>query len=182
VGLKEVLDVLDASDSVKAAFVLEDEFYNEVVEEERSVTDCAFGMPFINRALEEVCKREIAVCLFTSDNFGYVTEHIMIMEDIHGNIVGHDVPKCMMNDYKDNPEIVWLSDDFAMYPNADLFKVNMVMLPNKAKFVGEKEGVRDPVLLYPATTTDMLLKQHFGVPLEERIWTAILAFDMIEGK
>jgi len=179
VGLKEVLDVLDTIDPVKAAFVLEGEFYHEVMEEERSVTDCAFGMPFVNRALEEVCKRKVSVCLFTGDNFEDVTEHIMIMEDIRGNIVGHDVPKCMMDDYKDNPEIVWLCDDFAMYPNADLFKVNMVMLPNNAKFVGEKEGVKDAIMLYPATTTDMLLKRHFGVPLNEKIWTAILAFNIM---
>jgi len=179
VGLKEVLDLLDTNDSVKAAFVLEGEFYRKVIAEERSVTECAFGMPFVNRALEEVCKRTASVCLFTGDNFEYVTEHIMIMEDMHGNMVGHDVPKCMINDFKDNPDIVWLSEDFAMYPDADLWKASMVMLPNKARFVGENEGVRDAIMLYPATTTDILLKKHFGLPVNERIWTAILAFNII---
>ena len=178
-GLKEVLDVLGSIDSVKAAHVLEGEFCDQVMKAEGSVNECAFGMPFVNRALEEVCKRTVSLCLFTSGNFEDVTEHIMILEDARGNIVGHDVPKCMADDYKDNEEIVWLSDDFALYPNADLFKVNMIMLPNKAKFIGENEGIRDPVMLYPATTTDILLKEHFGVPLNERICTAILAFDIL---
>ena len=178
-GLKEVLDVLGSVNAVRSAFVLEGEFYERVMKAEGSVTECAFGMPFINRALEEVCKRSVSLCLFTSGNFEDVTEHIMILEDAHGKIVGHDVPKCMAGDYKDNEEIIWLSEDFALYPNADMWKVNMVMLPNKAKFVGEKEGVRDPVMLYPATTTDILLKEHFGVPLNERICTAILAFDIL---
>jgi len=179
VGLKEVLDVLGSIDFVKAAHVLEGEFYDRVMKEEGSVKECAFGMPFVNRALEEVCKRTVSLCLFTSGNFEDVTEHIMILEDAHGNIVGHDVPKCMADDFKDNEDIIWLSEDFALYTSANLFKANMVMLPNNAKFIGENEGVKDPVMLYPATTTDILLKEHFGVSVNERIWTAILAFDIL---
>jgi hypothetical protein len=179
VGLKEVLDLLDTNGSVKAAFVLEGEFYRKVIAEERSVTECAFGMPFVNRALDEVLKRNVAVCLFASGNLENIEEHIMIMEDKHGNIVGHDVPKCMVDDYKDNPDIVWLSEDFAIYPDRmDLWEAAMVLLPNKVSSIGKNEGVEDAIMLYPATTTDMLLKEHFMIP-DNKVSTAILAFNII---
>ena len=179
-GLKEVLERLDADVSVKAAFPLEGDFYEAVIAEEGGVTDSFSGMPFVNRALKEVLKRTNAVCMFCHGPFETETDHIILMEDSCGNIVGHDVPECMMHRYKDDPEIFWLSDDFAVYPNrAGMHDVVMVMMPKKVTSIGEKEGIRDAVLLYPATTTDIMLKLHFGIPLDSRTATAILAFDVI---
>ncbi|MCL1811609.1 MAG: hypothetical protein FWG41_05275 [Methanomassiliicoccaceae archaeon] len=180
-GLEEVLAKLSSVEAIKAAFLLEGEFYDEVVAEEDSVTESFTGMPLVNKALEEVLKRKAAVCIFCTSAFEAPTDHIMVMEDVCGNRVGHDVPACMADDFKDDPSIFWLCDDFAMYPDkADMLDVMMVMLPQKANSIGESEGVKDAVLLYPATTTDILLREHFGIsPNEPGIASAIIAFNII---
>jgi hypothetical protein len=180
-GLKEVFDKLGSNKAVKAAMPLEGEFYDEVVAEERSITECSMGMPFINRALEEVMRRKTAVCIFCDGSFEAPSDHVMIMEDGHGNRVGHDVPARLLDKYKDDPEIFWLCDDFAMYPQkAETREIMMVMLPHKVTSLGEYDGIKDPVMLYPATTTDILLKKHFGIPLNDpHIASAILAFDVL---
>ncbi|MDR0509064.1 MAG: hypothetical protein LBG63_04510 [Candidatus Methanoplasma sp.] len=179
-GLEEIIAKLCCEESVKAAFLLEGEFYSEVIDEESSVVESSMGMPLINRALEEVIKRETAVCIFCSSTFEVPTDHVMLMEDKCGNVVGHDVPPCMINDFKDNPEIFWLSDDFAIYPDRTKNDIMFVLLPHKVRSIGEKEGARDPILLYPATTTDIMLRKHFRMSLDDpRIATAILAFNAI---
>ncbi|MCL1904825.1 MAG: hypothetical protein FWG19_01710 [Methanomassiliicoccaceae archaeon] len=180
-GLKEVLERLDSDGSVKAAFLLEGEPYDRFVAEEGGVTGSFSGMPFVNRAFKEVIKRKIAVCIFARGPFEPDSDHILIMEDSNGNVVGHDVPECMMDRYKNDPEIFWLSDDFAVYPDrAGMHDVVMVMLPKKVTSIGEKEGIKDPIMLYPATTTDMILKRHFNMlSCEPGLATAILAFDVI---
>jgi len=177
-GLEEVLSKLRSEKNVMAAFHLEGEFYREVVEEEDSITECSMGMPLINRALEAVMKRDTAVCIFVKNSFETPDDHVMIMEDLCGNIVGHDVPVCKMHEFKDDPRIFWLCDDFAIYPDrSEMHDIVMVMLPLKAKSVGEKEGAKDPVILYPATTTDIMLRTHFGIPVDDPVASAILAFD-----
>ena len=180
-SIEQVIAKLCCENSVKCAFLLEGDFYGEFVEEESSVVESSMGMPLVNRALEEVRKREMAVCLFCKSSFEVPTDHVMVMEDMCGNVIGHDVPTCMADDFKDDPNIFWLCDDFAIYPNRTRDDVVMVMLPQKVRFVGEKEGVKDPILLYPATTTDILLRELFHIPIDEPgIASAILAFNTVQ--
>jgi hypothetical protein len=180
-GLEEVLAKLRTDKSVRAAFALEGDPFKEVVKEESSVKESSMGMPMINRALDEVLRRKFTVCIFVEYTFETPVDHIMMMEDGCGNIVGHDVPVCMIDKFKDDPEIVWLCDDFAMYPcKAQTEEMYIVMLPQKIGIVGAAEGAKDVVLLYPATTTDILLRKLFGVsPDDPKIATAILAYDPI---
>ena len=180
-GLKEVLEKLGSERSVKAAYPLDGEIYDSVIAEEGSVTESFTGAPFVNRALKEVLKRSTAVCLFCGSAFEIPSDHVLIMEDMKGNVLGHDVPARMAGEMKDNPNLFWLSDDFVIYPDrANACDAVMVMLPQKVTSIGESEGVRDAVLLYPATTTDIMLRRHFGVsPCEPDIASAILAFDII---
>jgi len=180
-GLEDIIAKIASHISVKAVFLLEGEFYGEVVEEESSITESSMGMPLVNRALEEVLKRGTALCIFCDGGFEHPMDHIMVMEDGAGNRVGHDVPACMINDFKDDQDIFWLCDDFAIYPNkAETHDMLIIMLPQKVKYIGESEGAKNPVLLYPATTTDIMLRKHFGISVDDPgMASAILAFDII---
>jgi len=177
-GLESVISKLKEENGVRAVFHLTGEHLNAVVAEEQSVDTSSMGMPLVNRALEESLKRNTFVCIFCEYSFEHPTDHVMIMEDKKGNIVGHDVPECMMNKFKDDPDIIWLCDDFAIYPQNEMSEeVVIVMLPQKATIIGAAEGAEDPVILYPATTTDMLLREIFGTPEGKNTATTIIAFN-----
>ena len=180
-GLEEILAKISSEKSVKAAFLLEREFYAEVIEEEGGITESSMGMPLVNRALEAVVKKDAAVCIFSDFSHGGFeapTDHIMIMEDRQGHLVGHDVPGCMLEQFQHKPDIFWLCDDFIVYPNVAMDRIVMVMLPMKVRMIGEKEGAKDPIMLFPATTTDIMLREHFGIPVDAPgIASAIIAFD-----
>ena len=180
-GLEDAIAKLAAQKPVKAVFLLEGEFYREVVEEEGSITESFAGMPLVNRALEEVVKRTTALCVFCENAFDIPHGHVMVMEDLYGNVVGHDVPPRLMERYRDDPDVFWFCDDFAMYPNrARSRELVMVMLPQDMGLVGKDEGVKDAILLYPATTTDILMKKHFGtVTNNPKLASAIVAFDLL---
>jgi hypothetical protein len=179
-GLQEVLDKVNANPSVKAAYLLEGEIYERFVAEESSVTEAESGMSFVNKALKEVLKRNTALCLFSTGEFEDIEEHVMVMEDPLGNIVGHDIPECMKEKYKDDTTLFWLCEDFVMRPEANMRDVKMVMLPKKVRTIGEAEGVCDAIMLYPASTTDLLLRKHFGA-LGGKCGSAsaILAFNIL---
>lgn len=179
-GVEAVLEKLRNDPYVKGAFILEGEFYKEVLAEEGSVTESSMGMPLVNRALEEVLKRNTSVCIFCQNGFEVPMEHVVVLEDRDGNRVGHDVPICMVNDFKDDQEIFWLCDDFVVYPQKASGDISFIMLPQKVHIIGKDEGVENAVLMYPATTTDILLKKHFGIGPDMELASAILSFDRID--
>ncbi|MDR2846476.1 MAG: hypothetical protein LBV63_04250 [Candidatus Methanoplasma sp.] len=166
---------------VKWAFPIEREFWLTVSEEENGIGTVS-GMPMENRALAECRKRDTAICMFCNGVFEESHGgHVMIMEDNSGNVVGHDVPADMMDQFRNDPEAFWLCEDFVMFPNRALAgDIKMVMLPKPVVSLNETHGAKDPILLYPATTTDLLLKRHFGIATDDhRLSSAILAFDLV---
>jgi hypothetical protein len=175
-----ILQNILSRNSVKWAFTIDREFWLTITEEEFGVGTVS-GMPMENRALAECKKRDTMICLFCNGIFEEShSGHVMIMEDNNGNIVGHDVPDHMLDKFKDDPDVFWLCDDFVMFPNkASLGDIKMVLLPKKVESLNETHGAIDPILLYPATTTDMLLKRHFGIDPDHRISSAILAFNLV---
>jgi len=180
-GIEDIIAKIGSNGSVRAVFLLEGDIYREAIDEEIGISEVSMGMPLVNRALDEVRKKKCAVCVFCDGPLEERDGHLMIMEDKLGNIVGHDVPDYMLDEFKDDPDVVWLCDDFAVFPGkAKTFELVMVMLPRHTTTVGENEGAKDPVLLYPATTTDLILRKRFKMPLDDpSIASAIIAFDMI---
>ncbi|MCL2143191.1 MAG: hypothetical protein FWH44_02915 [Methanomassiliicoccaceae archaeon] len=180
-GTEEVLAKLRADKSVKAAFPLNGEIYDIAVGEEMSIKESSMGMPLVNRALEEMLRREFAVCIFCDGDFDPPMDHVIVMEDGAGNRIGHDIPKCMAGSKDDDPNAFWLCDDFVIYPEkAGTDETVMVLLPQDVTTVGNDEGVKNAIVMYPATTTDMILKRHFGISGKDiTAASAILAFDLI---
>jgi hypothetical protein len=177
--ISKILEKLKSADGIVEAFVLEGDVLKTVLEEEGAV-DTSIGMPMENRALEECIKKNTKVCVFCRYSFEQPTEHVMIMEDGNGNIVGHDIPIGSKDDPVSDPDAVWLSEDFVMFPGlmtAD--EVKVVMLPQKISTVNETDGAKDPMILYPAPTTDEILRKHFGIDVEDPdIASALIAFDI----
>jgi hypothetical protein len=177
-SIETIIKKLRSAEGVAEAFVLEGEILNTVLDEEGSI-DTSIGMPLDNRALAECIRKNTILCLFCGYSFEPPSEHVMIMEDGNGNIVGHDIPIGSKDDPINDPDAVWLSEDFVMFPSlmtCDDMKV--VMLPQKINTINETDGAKGPILLYPASTTDMILRKHFGIDTEDPdIASALLAFD-----
>lgn len=178
-GLDEIIDRLNAEDSVHGAYVLDEETLRMVVDEESQVTT-TIGMPMENRAMAECLKRSTFVCVFCEYAFEVPTDHVMIMVDGSGNIMGHDIPRGKAAEYAGRTDVTWLSDDFVMYPDAMGDDIKVVMLPQDVNVIGEREGAVKPVMVYPSTTTDIILKKRFGVDaVTSKLASALLAFDLL---
>jgi hypothetical protein len=181
VTLDAVLEKLSREKGVDKVFVLDGDVLKKVLEEEGNITESSFGMPMENRALTECKKRGAFLCVFCDYSFELPTDHVMVMEDSDGNRVGHDVPECMCGKFNDDPDAVWMGDDFVMFPNLTTSgDIKVVMLPQEVKCLSEEDGAGSPILMNPATTTDMLLRSHFGVRSDKPdIASAVLAFNPV---
>ncbi len=175
--VREISALLNSMPGVHKAVVPDNDVINEVFRREASIEDTTFGMPMDNRALKTCMKRSLHVVIFCDYVFELPTDHVMTMEDCDGNLVGYDIPVGKQEEYIDRTDIVWLSDDFVLLTGVgDIDRV--VMLPQKATCIGCAEGVSDPVIFYPATTTDIFLKDVFGMDKSTpSIASALISFN-----
>lgn len=175
---KAIAEKLMNAPGIHLAVVPDDDVLNELFAREDDIVDTTFGMPIDNRALAACRGRSKHVVIFCDYTFEVPDGHVMMMEDENGKTVGFDIPSGKAEEYIDRTDLVWLSDDFVLLTTTGSDIAKVVMLPQKARCIGEKDGVKDAVLFYPATTTDMFLKKRFGVDTDTpSIASALLSFD-----
>ncbi len=173
-----VIEKLLSIKGAKAAFHTDRETFSSICRLEMNVSTTTAGMAMENRALDACMGCTKHVVIFCDGDLELPEGHILLMEDLSGNIIGHDVPPSMMRECASDPDLVWLSDDFVIRPDADLCSCKMVMLPRELKVL--EEGASRTALLFPNTDTDIFLKKRYGFDLDDpNIATAVLGYDPI---
>ncbi len=176
----KIIDKLMAAKGARAAFPADEETFDMVCRLEDGITDTTFGMPMENRALKACIGSQDRAVFFCDYSFEPPECHVMIMEDSNGKMVGFDVPDCLREKYSSDPDLVWMGEDFAIDPAADMGECTMVMLPQELKCLGEAEGVKRAVILYPALEADQYLKKKYGIDLDDpQVASAIVGYDLI---
>lgn len=169
---------LESLGRVRSVHHIENDTVAMIAEEEGSVRTSS-GMPFQNLALDAFMAHSDFLCVFCTDDIEPSSDHVLAMMDGDDRMVGFDIPRGREAEFKDRQDLVWLSDDFAMYPNAFDGDVRMVMMPHKITIIGRSEGIVDPILFYPSTTVDQMLKRVYGIEDDLGLASALVSFDVI---
>jgi hypothetical protein len=175
---QNVLEAISKVPGVRQAFIAEPALIEEVFRREESVEDTSFGMPLDNRALQACRERSGHIIVVCDYAFEQPTEHVMIMEDDTGGLIGFDIPPGRIGEFEDRTDLIWLSDDFVLSMDADYDVAKVVMLPQSVNCVCSADGAADPVVMYPATTTDMYIREQLCIDADSAdIATAVLSFN-----
>ncbi len=133
------------------------------LEKDDMCVDTSFGMTIDNKAMDACLSCDFVLCVYVNTFFEKPDDIIMMMQDPFGNIVGHSVAQSQMNDFSGREDLIWLSDDFVLYPDVEMKESTiLVMLPQIYKGFSEQDGVSEAVIFYPATTTDFIIKEKYG--------------------
>ena len=105
-----------------------------------------------------------------------VTMH-MVGED--GKIVGHDIPKSQILEYSKRNDVMFISDDFVMYPEIPLEgtpTMDMLAVPyyGSTGWIPKETGC---VIWFPSPTSNTIIHKHYGQPLGE-LATAMVALNL----
>jgi hypothetical protein len=179
--VEKAVDILRNTKGVVGVFIMDDDVSNKVLAEERSVISIT-GMDVQNIAFEEVMKREHRVCIVYDNGFFEEpkgTPVIMIVNSSN-EVVGTAVPEDMFEEYSKRNDIIWVSDDFVLFTNSNTDGTERFVLPPcKYDALSEKEGCRDAIFSSPATTSDILMKNHFGVSTCQKTSTIVIGFNKL---
>ena len=100
------------------------------------------------------------------------------MEDESGKTVAFDIPPGKQGEFENRPGLVWVSDDFVMLEDGDAVKV--VMHPQPINCIGAAQGVKNPIVFYPAPTTFEYMAEKLGYSDKDpMVALAVVAFDWV---
>ncbi len=174
-NMNEVLDYVANTEGVVSVHELSSEICDAILYQERNVTSDT-GMDVDNDACEEVMKKPKRVCIII-DNDLFKEDRgssCLVLMDNTGKIVGTNVPKCDMHLYENRDDVVWLSDDFVLFPDAKMDENERFVVP-AAPYPGLEEV--KAVFASPTTSSDILIKKEFNLDLEAKTSTVLLGFE-----
>lgn len=175
---ERIIESLKKHKGVLKVEPIDDDFIEEIKNEDLSVKT-SFGMPIDNQALHHCFSKDFALCIYADFSFEHCTESTMMMKDIKGNIIGHDVAENQISKYKDNEDLIWISDNFVIYTNVDMDKdMRFVMMPRKYYGFSYEDGVSEAMMFYPMPTTDGLIRNKYGDPKNSQLATIVMGINL----
>lgn len=176
--LEDVLDRLRAETGVVRAELMPDDLFAEIEREESGVSGAMGFMPVRNSGLGDCRERGVRLALVVTDGFWVPDARAMRMVDGSGRVVGHSIARSEAPEFMSRQDVVFLSDDFVMYPDA-LSDSSTVMELMSIPYRGRGGWIPEelsPVIWYPCSSSSDRMAAYFGVSPEGNA-TAILAFN-----
>ncbi len=149
----------------------------EVFYTEEGNVESIADMPLENEAMEVSRSRKHHLILTVLDGFDNTPHHEVVMRDGTGRTVGWDVPPGLEHEIEGRDDLIWMGDDFVIDPAAMEGEIRTVLIAQELDLIGEEDGVKDPVVMYPSPSTDRLIRERYGIPDDPKYATAVVAFD-----
>ena len=173
----DLIEALTALDGVIAAEQLDDEAMKVVTGIETSIRTVSGGMRIENRGILDCAGMSRNYVLFCGSGFPRPEQVTMEMVDDAGEVVGHDVPPCMVDSFRSRDDVIWMSDGFVLYPRLVCDRdVRMVMLSSRMKVSGPL-GEFDVRSFYPSASSAEYLLGLFGREPDRSVAAVILGVD-----
>ncbi|MDN5357654.1 MAG: hypothetical protein PWR17_823 [Candidatus Methanomethylophilaceae archaeon] len=177
-SVDEIIESLKRHRGVRKVALLEEDLVDIIKEEESQIVSVS-GMPIVNEAMEVCLSKDIKLCIYCDYSFEHPDDSTMFMKDGEGRIVGQDIADSKRSQFEGKDGIIWLSDDFILYPGADMGPdIRIVMVPQVYHGFSEEDGVSEAVVFSPATTTDCIIKSRYGDPQDPQIASAIMGLTL----
>ena len=173
----DLIEALTALDGVIATEQLDDEAMKVVTGIETSIRTVSGGMRIENRGILDCAGMSRNYVLFCGSGFPRPEQATMEMVDDAGEVVGHDVPPCMVDAFRSRDDVIWMSDGFVLYPGLVCDRdVRMVMLSSRMKVSGPL-GEFDVRSFYPSASSAEYLLGLFGREPDRSVAAVILGVD-----
>ena len=173
----DLIEALTALDGVITAEQLDDEAMRVVTGIETSIRTVSGGMRIENRGILDCAGMSRNYVLFCGSGFPRPEQVTMEMVDDAGEVVGHDVPPCMVDAFRSRDDVIWMSDGFVLYPGLVCDRdVRMVMLSSRMKVSGPL-GEFDVCSFYPSASSAEYLLSLFGREPDRSVAAVILGVD-----
>lgn len=177
--LQDFVGFLEGLPGVVHAVPLNREQVECVIASEEALKTASGGLRMENSGVATCGSRKNVFILYCDSSYPRPTKITMEMVDDRGVIVGHDVPPCMLEHFRERNDVIWFSDNFVIYP-AKLapYDVKMVMRACRMDW-----NLPDGIIawtFYPSPGTADTVNSWFGFTDKSKS-TIVLGVDGLEA-
>ncbi|MDR0778544.1 MAG: hypothetical protein LBE48_03800 [Methanomassiliicoccaceae archaeon] len=173
------INIIKGLTGVLKAFYLNDEILNTLREEEAKVIGSA-DISVINEGFNEALTREKVICIVKDTRFRPPPAPTVLLMSNDGQIMGEEVFPHTEHLYEGREDVVWMGDGFIVFPGIPVKGgEKFVMPPIAFPELNEGNGCCDVISCSPAPTSDLKIKQYYGLEDNPRLATILVAFDII---
>ena len=159
--LQDFIGFLDGLQGVIHAVPLDRDQVDDVIAKEEALTSVTAGLRMENSGVATCGSRKNVFALYCDSNYPRPDKITMEMIDDRGVTIGHDVPLCMMDQFKGRSDVIWFTDNFVLYPGKMApYDVRMVMRACKMDW-NLPDGIV-PWTFYPSPETADMINSWFG--------------------
>ena len=171
------LEIVRGLRGVINAFYLDDEILQALKKEESTVR--AMGnIEVDNRGFYEALKRECVICVVKDPRFRPPPDPTVILVAKNGERLGEEVFPFTAYKYENRDDVVWLSDGFVLFPQIKAVGGEQFVMPPVAfPELNESNGCKDVISCSPAPTSDLMIKQHYGLVDTPKLASVLVAFN-----
>ncbi len=171
------LEIIRGLRGVVHAFYLDKDILEELRKEEATVR--AMGnIEVDNQGFNEALKRDSVICIVKDPRFRPPPEPTVVLLSGCGDLLGEEVFPFTAKKYENREDVVWLSDGFVVFPyvKADGGE-QFVMPPVSFPELNESNGSYNVISCSPAPTSDLKIKQHYGLVDNPKLASVLVAFN-----
>jgi len=175
------IEIVKKMKGVVAAFYLDAETLKKIQDEEATVKAVG-GIDVINEGFNQALKREKVICIVKDPRFRPPPEPTVVLKSSDGKIMGIEVFPNTSKEYRDREDVVWLSDDFIVFPNVkpgEDGNESFIMPPVSFPELNESNGCRDVVSCSPAPTCDKMIRESHGMKDDGKLASILIAYNKV---
>ncbi|MDR0198332.1 MAG: hypothetical protein LBI08_01135 [Methanomassiliicoccaceae archaeon] len=172
------LDIIKGMTGVIHAFYLDAAVLDLMRAEEAKVKKGTMDIGVANEGFAAALEREKVICIVKDKRFRPPPEPTVILRGHDGAILGEEVFPWTMHLYEGRDDLIWMGDGFVVFPQVEVKGgEQFVMPPIPFPELHSGNGCFDVVSSSPAPTTDLVIKNYYGLADDPKLATILVAFD-----
>jgi hypothetical protein len=178
VGTSDIIKRLSEMKGTVHVFRLDDKCREKILEIEKDIK-AAMLIPCINAGVEECLKRQHVFAVIKNRAFRPPPEATVVLYSDDGTILGEEIlPYKKKQFLEENKEdIVWLSEEFVMYPERKGRAMEFFVMPPVSFPEMDEMGMKNVVSCSPSAPSDMMLREKHGFVDDPKLASILIGFD-----
>lgn len=176
--LEDVVELLQTMEGVIEAFPVEGEVMERLNEIESKIK-ATLNLDVKNTGVEECLNRQHVICIIKDVRFRPPPEPTVLLVGDDDLIMGKEIIPSDDTNYKDDDNVVFLSEEFILYKNLkpkerEYFLMPPVSFPE----VDALEGTCNVISCSPSPLGDLTLRKSLGMNDDPHLASILVGFDM----
>lgn len=176
--LKKVIAYLKSQIGIVGVFEMDDTISSDILRIERSIRTRS-EHDYISVGYDIAMERKHRLCVFYTNDFQKDMRLRLKLETEDGTVIGTNILKGEAKDYSGREDILWVSDDFVVFPDVQgKGEERFILYPYDYTELHEvAPGCSNAIGISPTLSSDLYLKEHAGTSGDGMAFTTIVAFD-----